>query len=103
MVPCLIVDELPTPHSRAMRCSLRGDDIGLVAVLKLSDWRASVCFCSMELWLGLGCGDILDLAGFLLTHSSPLPEPGVDGCAYLYRVMDDEVRSPLGSVIFRYI
>lgn len=97
----LVVVELSTPQSsRAMRCSLRGEDINLEAVLKLRGWRMSVFFCSMKLWMGLGWGHRLDLAAFLLMHSSSGPGPGADGCAFLYRVMDGQVRSPLRLVFF---
>ena len=104
MVLGLEVVELSIPQSpRAMRCSLRGENLRLEAVLKLSGWRLSVFFCSMTLWKGLGWGHILELAAFLLTLSSSRPGPGADGCAFLYRVMDGEVRSPLRLVFFPYI
>ena len=32
--------ELSTPHSRCTGCSLRSEDVGLEAVLKLRGWRA---------------------------------------------------------------
>ena len=54
----------------------------------------------MKLWMGLAWRHILDLAAFLLTHSSSLPEAGADGCAFLYRVMDGEVGPPLRPVFF---
>ena len=49
MVLCLEVAELPTPHSRAMRCSLRGEDASLDAVSKLRGWRVSVIFLFDEI------------------------------------------------------